>query len=518
MLGVGIVLLALLFLPGIALSAQIAPTGKSGNAGIDGFTVKTNAVDWIFTIPNLQFGFDLSSSQYNQEVLLLGAKYRPRIYHNYAPYLVFNVLDIRPEYRHYYRHTQLGSRVEKDTLGRDSIVWEKAPLTSTKRKHPRPWQAWYIGAYADYADYCLKFGEYGRQGWAVGAGVTIGFEIPLYEYKSGAIDLDLGLSAGLIATGNQAFKNGDDIYRYVPVTAADKAKDVPFMVIPMLTEVRATFSWRHKSVRNKYLEPDPVLAYYEQARKKIQDDMQSSTRQEFNSIFMMTAKDSLRFQKDEALYKEEYQKYLADAVEADERNIRENDKITSSMKTKLNRYLQSEKMKNLRQFDREVQQERIAREEARKQAIRDSIAAVQQARRDSIAAVRKAYRDSVEAVKQARRDSIAAAKRALQARKDSAELVKLMILQEPVVEPVIDTDPFPLELPLEDEVLMVAPFVYSPPAPEPEPEPAPEPEPTPEPAPEPAPAPEPEPTPEPAPAPAPAEPAPAPEPQKEENV
>ena len=384
LLGIGIVLLALLFLPGIALSAQVAPTGKSGNAGIDGFTVKTNAVDWIFTIPNLQFGFDLSSSQYNQEVLLLGAKYRPHTYHNYAPYLLFNVLDIRPEYRHYYRHTQLQSRVEKDTLGRDSIVWEKAPLTSTKRKHPRPWQAWYIGAYADYTDYSLKFGEYGRQGWAVGAGVTIGFEIPLYEYKSGAIDLDLGLSAGLIATGNQAFKNGDDIYRYVPVTAADKAKNVPFMVIPMLTEVRATFSWRHKSVRYKYLEPDPVLAYYEQARKKIQDDMQSSTRQEFNSIFMMTAKDSLRFQKDEALYKEEYQKYLADAVEADERNIRENDKITSSMKTKLNRYLQSEKMKNLRQFDREVQQERIAREEARKQAIRDSIEAVRQAARDSV--------------------------------------------------------------------------------------------------------------------------------------
>ena len=65
LLGVGIVLLALLFLPGIALSAQIAQTGKSGNAGIDGFTVKTNAVDWIFTIPNLQF-FDKLPEQVQQ--------------------------------------------------------------------------------------------------------------------------------------------------------------------------------------------------------------------------------------------------------------------------------------------------------------------------------------------------------------------------------------------------------------------------------------------------------------------
>ena len=495
-LGWGFALLALLFLPCLEGAAQTkAPAGKTDNAGANGFTVKTNAVDWLFTIPNLQIGFDLSASQYNQDVLLLGAKYRPHTYHNYAPYLLFNVLDIRPEYRHYYRHTQLGSRMEKDRYGCDSTIWEKAPLTSTKRKNPKPWQAWYIGAYADYASYSLKFGEYGRQGWAVGAGVTIGFEVPLYEYKTGAIDLDLGLSAGLIATGNQAFKNGDDIYNYVPVTAADKVKDTPFLVIPMLTEVRATFSWRHKSVRYKYLEPDPVIAYYVQAKKKITDDMRSSTRQEFNSIFMTTSKDSLKYQQDEATYKADYQKYLMNAVEDDERNIKENEKITSSMKVKLNRYLQSEKTKNLRQFDREVRQERIAREEARKQAIRDSIAAV-----------RKAYRDSVEAVKQARRDSIAAAKRALQARKDSAELVKLMILQEPVVEPVIDTDPFPLELPLEDEVLMVATFVYSPLAPEPDP--APEPEPTPEPV----------PTPEPAPAPAPAEPAPAPEPQKEENV
>ena len=65
LLGVGIVLLALLFLPGIALSAQIAQTGKSDNAGIDGFTVKTNAVDWIFTIPNLQF-FDKLPEQVQQ--------------------------------------------------------------------------------------------------------------------------------------------------------------------------------------------------------------------------------------------------------------------------------------------------------------------------------------------------------------------------------------------------------------------------------------------------------------------
>lgn len=483
LLGMGLALLALLFFPCLELSAQKVPTGKTDNAGINGFTVKTNAVDWVLTIPNLQIGFDLSASPYNQEVLLLGAKFRPRTYHDYAPYLQFNVLDIRPEYRHYYRHTQLESRVEKDTLGRDSIVWEKAPLTSTKRKNPRPWQAWYIGAYADYTDYCLKFGEYGRQGWAVGAGVTIGFEIPLYEYRTGAIDLDLGLSAGLILTGNKAFKNGDDIYRYVPVTAADKVKDMPFLVFPMLTEVRATFSWRHKSVRFKYLEPDPVFAYYDQAKRKIRDDMRSSTRREFNSIFMMTSKDSLRFRQDEALYKEEYEKYLTNAVVDNERNIQENDKLSSSMKIKLNRYLQSEKMKNLRQFDREVRQERIAREEAR----------------------RKAIRDSIDAVKQARRDSIAAVKRAIQARKDSAELIKLMILQEPVVDPVMDTEPFPLDIPVEEEVLVVSPLVYSPFAPEPQPEPQPEPETPSEPAPAPAPAPAPEPEPE-------------PEPQKEENV
>lgn len=405
-LGWGIVLTVLLAVSWRDVSAQTPAASEGKNSFVDGFTVKTNAMDWLFTIPNLQVGFDLSSSRYNQEVLLLGAKYRPRTSHDYAPYLLFNVLDIRPEYRHYYRHTQLESHLEKDTLGRDVVVWDKAPLTSTKRRHPRPWQAWYIGAYADYTRYSLKFGEYGRQGWAAGAGVTVGFEIPLYEYKTGAIDLDMGLSAGLVATSNKAFKNGDDIYRYVPVTAADKVRDARFLLIPMLTELRAVFSWRHKSVGRKYLEPDPVIAYYEQARKKITDDMQSSTRREFNSINMATARDSLKYQSDEALYKEDYQRYLSATVGDDEQFIREHEKITPAMKIRLNRYLQSEKMKNLRQFDQEVVRERMQREEARRKARRDSIAAVKQARSDSIAAVKQARRDSVEAVRQAHRDSV----------------------------------------------------------------------------------------------------------------
>lgn len=373
LLGIGLVMFVLFLFSGMESAAQNSPVKDADNGGVNGFTIKTNAIEWLLTIPNLQFGFDLSSSRYNQEVLLLGAKYRPRTFHNYAPYYVFNVVNVRPEYRHYYRHTQLGSRIEKDVNGRDSIVWEKAPLTSTKRKHPKPWQAWYIGAYAEYTHYSMKFGQYGRQGWAAGAGVTLGFELPLYEYKTGAIDLDLGLSAGLIVTTNQAFKNGDDIYRYVPVTAEDKVKNARNLVLPMLTEVRATFSWRHKSVRYKYLEPDPVADFYAQAKKKITDDMHSSTRQEFNSIFMTTSKDSLKYQQDEAKYREDYLKYLMDAVEADEKNIQENDKIPSSMKEKLNRYLHAEQKKNIRQFDREVKQERQARERARKEAVRDSI-------------------------------------------------------------------------------------------------------------------------------------------------
>lgn len=477
-LGWGIVLTALFAGSCREASAQTPSASESRNSVVDGFTVKTNAVDWLFTIPNLQLGVDLSSSRYNQEVLLLGAKFRPHIWHNYAPYWVFNVLDIRPEYRHYYRHTQLESHVEKDMLGRDSIVWEKAPLTSTKRRHPRPWQAWYIGAYADYASYSLKFGEYGRQGWAAGAGVTIGFEIPLYEYKTGAIDLDLGVSAGLVATANKAFKNGDDIYRYVPVTAADKAKDTPFLLIPMLTEVRAVFSWRHKSVGRKYLEPDPVIAYYEQARKKITDDMQSSTRQEFNSINMATARDSLKYQSDESLYKEDYQKYLLATVGDDEQFIKENEKITSSMKIRLSRYLQSQKMKNLRQFDREVTRERLLREEARRKARRDSVAAVEQARRDSIAAVRQAHRDSVEAVRQVHRDSIR-----LEQLLHRLERIEIPEDPEPVPEPIPELAPDPVPVPL--------------PVPAPEPESFPEPEPAPEPEPTPTPEPAPEPTPEP---------------------
>ena len=77
---------------------------------IDRIAVKTNAFDWMLTVPNIGIEMDLNGSEFNSFTLGLSAKYNWNTYHynsnsgaTYAPPTTFNLFDIRPEAKYWYR-------------------------------------------------------------------------------------------------------------------------------------------------------------------------------------------------------------------------------------------------------------------------------------------------------------------------------------------------------------------------------------------------------------------------------
>lgn len=298
-----------LFLP---LSAQ-EDGGKEqvSLSFIDRIAVRTNAVDWLLTIPNIGVEFQITDDSYKYMTVGLSAKYNWNSYHgttdkmSYQPPAVYNILDIRPEFRYYYRTTpkektkislakenRQKTRANIDSLkvkmqtikdeGRlrmyrewlanaekelelmDSIVkasrrpfsqWFKEDVWTTDRKNPRTWRAHYIGAYASYANYAFKFGARGIRGEnTIGLGATMGYVLPLYEYKKGAIDIDLGFSIGVQFAKHDVFTHNMDGNFYSKIIEGRSWYGTQYssdrlMPYPVVSELRVAFVWRKQSIK-----------------------------------------------------------------------------------------------------------------------------------------------------------------------------------------------------------------------------------------------------------------------------
>lgn len=212
------------------------------NSFLDRIALRTNAFDWLLTVPNLGFEFDLSGSEFNSMTVGLSAKYNWNTYHNFPPPTVFNLFDVRPEFRYYYR-TKPVSRVK--------TKWSVEKFLK-ERKNPRSWRANYVGAYVNYGTYTFKFGKKGMQGQAIGVGASAGYSIPMYEYRNGAVDVELGFSVGLQVCTRDMFAHNHDGNFYVPVKKG--TKPLHFTPFPVVSDMRVAFVWRHKSIKDKVKE------------------------------------------------------------------------------------------------------------------------------------------------------------------------------------------------------------------------------------------------------------------------
>ena len=189
----------------------------------DRLAVKTNAFDWLVTIPNVGLEFDVVRNDFQKMSLSLSARYNWNTYHSLAPATVFDMFDVRPEFRYYFR--------------------------TRNRKVSRPWWVMYAGPYVSYGTYTFKLSEKGINGFASGIGVSAGYVIPVYEYKKGAVDVELGASVGLQVCTRDVFTHNPEGYYYTKLE--DSSKGLHMTPFPVISELRVAFVWRKESIRHQ---------------------------------------------------------------------------------------------------------------------------------------------------------------------------------------------------------------------------------------------------------------------------
>lgn len=199
--------------------------------GIDRWSFRVNALELLCTVPNFNVEFDVSSSPYNRWSLGLTAKYNWDTWHSVPPTLVFNMFEIRPGFRKWFRM--------KPKEGNAKPTRERA---------------FFLGGYASGGTYSIKPGKYGIQGPLFGAGALFGYDFPLYTYRHFAIDFELGVAAGLAVTSYDGYTMNRSNTDYIE--APGKSKGWHLCPFPVLSEFKACFVFRTLSIKEKYKKVD----------------------------------------------------------------------------------------------------------------------------------------------------------------------------------------------------------------------------------------------------------------------
>lgn len=285
----GIIVSILALLP-VGVRAQVFET----RARIDTLkwneriSLHTNAVDWALLIPNIGVEYDIRSTNWNRWAVGMSAKTKWRTNSRFKQRLFYNVSEVRFEFRNYWRTRQIdGHEVTKHT----SFIDKLFSCRRTVVKHPHT--TYYRGVYASAGDYSFLVDRKGRQGKFVSGGVTYGAMYPMYVFKSGnSLDLDLGISVGLVATNMEKFRLVDDCYER---TQPGKWKVVPF---PMPTEARVglvyrlgkypinkKYRWRY-DVDMRYRERYDSIRYEIEARRQERHITDSITNKIYNDFWL----------------------------------------------------------------------------------------------------------------------------------------------------------------------------------------------------------------------------------------
>ncbi len=325
---------------------------------IDRWAFKTNAFEWLLTIPNFGVEFDLVNSPYNQMSVGLTAKYNWNTYHKLQPPVVFNLLDVRPEFRYYYRTRERTAKPSGDEQKKMSAKeWFNTKIFTTERKNARPWRAQYIGAYANYASYTFKFSEVGIQGYVIGVGASAGYDIPMYQYKNGAIDVELGFSVGLQVATKEKFKHNPDTYKYYQVTEGVKP-GFHFTPFPVVSELKVAFVWRHKSIKEKVqedLEKKKMLERLEKAKAQIEAPfMDSKTKFDEQLTWIMEEREINALKADKERYRGEFVNYLDTEIQTLTEVVIPGQLISDDMKAKLSNKIPALRAKAISAFDKEI--------------------------------------------------------------------------------------------------------------------------------------------------------------------
>ena len=241
----------------------------------DRWGFKTNAVDWLLTIPNVGVEFDLGHTLRSKRTLNLNLKWNWNTSHSYTPDMNFNLFDTRIEWRQYFRTRQRNGFTQKP----GAWTWLNEHVFTTRRRNPRSHRAYYWGIYTNYAKFNMKLGKEGKQGISMGAGISVGYTAPLYGYKHGFLDLEIGGSIGLMFSDYDTYWHDKESDCY-PILAS-KSGLVPY---PMVTDIRVGFVYRFMSVSTKYKQSAERRVDIRAAARKAIEDQIYKMRERIDSI------------------------------------------------------------------------------------------------------------------------------------------------------------------------------------------------------------------------------------------
>ena len=282
-------------------------------SGVERLSLRTNMVDWTLLMPNIAVEYDLGKTTRNHWTAGLSIRGNWQTKHTFNPGLVFNVAEVRGEFRYYWRTRLVTDKVKKhekviirphksktvskkskdaldfskeekeDTIIRKNYLgklfscrrdtfWNEVldtidgkPLLLSEYKGKKaalanddyyplglkhPNTTYYRGFYASYNKYSIKLTQTGYQGSAVNAGFVYGIVKPLYQFANGnALDLDLGISAGLCMAKYDEYELDRESNCY-PLIKKNDWKIVPF---PVINEARVALVYRFSKDRTHQL-------------------------------------------------------------------------------------------------------------------------------------------------------------------------------------------------------------------------------------------------------------------------
>lgn len=384
---------------------------------IDRFSFRTNAVDWLLTIPNVSVSFDLFPGEYNKMDVLLGVRYNWNTFHKLPTYYVFDVFDARAEYRYHFRFEQLGSG-------------EKPNFFSLKRKNPRHHIAHYVGAYANAGTFAFKVSADGRQGFQGGVGVSFGIELPLYQYKKGAIDLDLGASIG-------AMYNNFNLFTLNGANSAYVNNGKGWAVIPMLSELRATFAWRTRSVRDRYLKDDPEIPRFRDALNSIRGDFASVDKKTFDES--RTKKEAKELAQSDSLYRAAFISWVNENVE-DQKGRVQYYNVTPEHEEQLKKEIDKLGQKAIADFEKVIKAKVDEADKAARDKAREEAKAAAEKEKAEKAAEKEAEKAAKQAEKEAAEKAKAEAKEAEKAAKEAEKAAKAQAKEQAKEQAQVQTE------------------------------------------------------------------------------
>lgn len=227
----------------------------------DRIAFKTNVLDWVLTTPNIAVDYDIVNTPYDKKSIGIGFKYNWNTSHTYIPKQVYNLLDVRLDYRFHWRPQDYDARTETGD-------WEREWLHNTKgidklkaridcfrgAENPKSHLSIFMGPYLSLTNYSIKLSSnassLGRQGVAIGLGLTGGVALPLYGYSNGtALDLELGGSIGCHYTKYYLYKADTESNCY-PICGHESK----WIYYPLITDMRISLVYRFRSISKQHTE------------------------------------------------------------------------------------------------------------------------------------------------------------------------------------------------------------------------------------------------------------------------